>query len=181
MNEGLIPRRYAKALYEVAVERKSDQRLYQMMKTLVGSFASNPSLQEALANPFVSDSDKTSLLRTAAGATDADTVFADFLKLLTENHRLDMARGIAYAYLAIYRQANRIYEVRVVSAAPMPQAEEQRLKDLIIRHLKGGTMEYDHQVDPELIGGVTVAVGNERIDASISNELKQLRLNLITK
>lgn len=181
MNEGLIPRRYAKALYEVAVERKSDSRLYQMMKTLEQSFSSNPKLGEVLSNPYISDSDKCGLLMTATGATDKDSLYRDFLKLLTENHRLDLSRDIAYAYVKIYRESNRIYPVKVVSAAPMTPDNEKRLKEMITKHLKGGQMEYDHAVDPELIGGFTVAVGNERIDASIKNELKQLRLNLITK
>lgn len=179
MNEGLIPTRYAKALYMVACEKGVDARMYQMMKTLEAGFAAQPSLQGVLANPFVSDADKTRLLLTAANAGEGDAVYDDFLKLLSHNHRMDMARGIALAYVAIYRKANHIYEVRVVSAAPMSQAEQSRLQDMIRKHLGGGTMEYFSSVDPSLIGGFTVSVGNERIDASISNELKQLRLNLI--
>lgn len=181
MNDGLIPARYAKALYLVACEKGVDNRLYQMMKTLESSFEAQPSLQQVLSNPFVADADKTKLLMTAADADKADSVYVDFLKLLSDNRRMDMARGIALAYIAIYRKANRIYEVNVVSAAPMSSSEEKRLNEMVTRHLGGGTMEYHSSVDPSLIGGFTISVGNERIDASISNELKQLRLNLISK
>ena len=73
MNEGLIPRRYAKALYEVAVERNQAERLYRLMKCLEQQFEASPALEATLANPFVSESDKIALLRTAAGAIDADT------------------------------------------------------------------------------------------------------------
>lgn len=181
MNEGLIPRRYAKALYEVALEKKADKRVYVLMKTLADSFGNTQGLADVLANPFIPAADKSRLLITASGATETDTVFADFLKLLNRNGRIDMARAIATAYIKIYREKNHIYEVRIESAAPLTDAEEARLKSLISRHLDGGTMEYSSTVNPDLIGGFTVAVGNERIDASISNELKQLRLNLITK
>lgn len=181
MNEGLIPARYAKALYMVASEKKVDARIYEMMKSVEASFAAQPSLQDVLANPYITDADKQTLLMTAAGASDNDTVYCDFLKLLAQNRRLDMSRGIANAFVKLYRQQNDIYEVKIVSASPMAKAEEDRLHALISRHLNGGKMEYSSAVNPDLIGGFTVNVGNERIDASVSNELKQLRLNLISK
>ena len=180
MNEGLIPARYAKALYLVGKERNADKELYAVMKRLDSSFVEQPGLQATLSNPYVSDSDKESLLSVAAGVSDNSALFADFLKLLARNRRLDMAQGIAKAFIKLYREENGIYEVHVVSAAPLAPAEEARLKSLVQTHLKGGSMEYSSSVDPSLIGGFTVSVGNERIDASISNELKHLRLNLIS-
>lgn len=182
MNEGLIPARYAKALYKVACNQKNDADIYQMMKSLEQSFLQQPLLQSTLGNPYVSNSDKTNLLITAADVTKGGkALFCDFIKLLSDNKRMDMARGIANAYIALYRSNHSIYEVKVVSAAPLGNNEQKRLRDMVSRHLKGGTMEYSTSVNPDLIGGFTVSVGNERIDASISNELKQLRLNLISK
>ena len=90
-------------------------------------------------------------------------------------------RGIALAFLDIYRRENHIYVVRVESAAPLAPEEEQRIKRLVQSHIGDGTIEYTAGVNPTLIGGFTVAVGNDRIDASVSNELKQLRLNLLSK
>lgn len=181
MNEGLIPRRYAKALYATALEHKADASVYSRMLGLEAAFASTPGLQEVMSNPFVDDKDKMALLSTACGLTSGDTILADFFKLLANNKRLDMARRAALAYIDIYRQRHGIYKVEVRSAAPLSADDESRLKKLISNHLNGGTMEYSSAVDPSLIGGFTVSVGNERLDASISNELKQLRLNLLSK
>ena len=89
MNEGLVPRRYAKALYGFALEKGVAERVYTMMKNLTASFAANGGLQPTLANPYVGASDKEALLVTAAGADKTDSAFADFLKLLAENRRLD--------------------------------------------------------------------------------------------
>lgn len=181
MNDGLIPRRYAKALYNFAVEKGDADRIYELMKNLAVSFDNEPALQTVLSNPFVSDADKTTLISTASGATADDTVLVDFLKLLSRNKRLDMARHIARSFMDIYRKERNIYVVEVTSAAPMTESGLERLKKLISAHLKGGTMEFNSNVNPDLIGGFTVTVGNERLDASISNELKQLRLNLLSK
>ncbi|MCM1293284.1 MAG: ATP synthase F1 subunit delta [Bacteroides sp.] len=181
MNDGLIPARYAKALYLVGHEKKVDDKLYELAKRVVAAFVAEPGLQPVLSNPYVSDSDKQQLLLTAAAADKSDAVYEDFLKLLARNRRLDFARSICDAYISLYRKINKIYDVKIVSASPLDKENLDRIKQMITDHLHGGTMEYSVSVDPDLIGGFTVSVGNERIDASISNELKQLRLNLIRK
>lgn len=179
MNEGLIPRRYAKALLKVAAERHDGKRLYELMGNLCDSFAAHPELEVTLANPFIDSEKKIGLLATAAGADKSDTTFRDFLKLLKNNNRLDMARAIALAYGDDYREANGIYRVEVTAAAPLDKEEEARLKSLIAEHLNGGTMEYTFKVNPDLIGGFTVTIGSEKLDTSVRNQLKQLQLKLL--
>lgn len=181
MNDGLIPRRYAKALLKFAAERGQDKRVYELMQALCDSFAAQPALGKAVTNPFVGEADKTKLLMTAAGATDKDTVFADFIKLLIANNRIGMMRPMAMAYLGMYRRANNIFLVEITSAAPLADKEMNRLKALIESHVDGATVEYETAVDPELIGGFVVKIDSERLDASIKNELKQLRLKLLSK
>lgn len=182
MDQGLIPRRYAKALYKFALERKQDKAVYGLMKNLADAFDCEASLQAAVYNPFISSADKVDLLKAAAGAgdTDADSCYRDFLKLLVENRRIAFARGIALAYIDLYRKANDIYKVEVVTAVNLGDQETARLKSLIEKHLKGATMEYSQRVDPDLIGGFVINIDNEQLDASISNELKQLRLKLLS-
>lgn len=182
MNEGLIPRRYAKALYIVSKERGEDKAMYSLMKNLIGCFVSIPELNDTLNNPYISVADKSALIRTACEHGEkADTLLDDFIRLLVDNKRIGFTRLIAYAFVDIYRKENHIYKVDVESAVPLASQETARLKELISRHLKGGIMEYEMSVNPSLIGGFTVRVGNEKVDASVSNELKQLRLNLISK
>lgn len=182
MNQGLIPSRYAKALYEYAAEKGDDSRLFEGMKQLAQSFASEPALDKTMSNPFIPKADKVKLILTAAGASQgSDAVLDSFTNLLAENNRLDMARDIALAYLRIYRQSHNIRLVTVTSAAPMDPEAESRLRHLIEAHLDGATMDYHHEIDPDLIGGFRVSVDNERLDASVANELKQLRHNLLSK
>lgn len=180
MDKGLIPRRYAKALFEVGAERGDNNALYALMQTLAASFAAEPKLASTVANPFVSDADKEALLTEASGASaSANPTFGDFLKLLRQNKRLDLAREIALAYVDIYRAANSIYRVQVQSAAPMPDDERRRLEAVVEKHIGKGSFEFDYSVNPALIGGFTVTVNSERLDASVATRLKQLRLHLL--
>jgi F-type H+-transporting ATPase subunit delta len=186
MDQGLIPRRYAKALYKFASERKQDQAIYDLMKQLAATFEQVSDLQTAVTNPFVSNSDKVGLLMSAANVSVVDNAvatqcFVNFLKLLVDNDRLSFVRGIALAYIVLYRKANNIYKVEVVTADAIDDAETSRLKGLISKHLKDATMEYSQSVDSSLIGGFIINIDNEQLDASISNELKQLRLKLLSK
>ncbi len=179
MNQGLIPRRYAMALYKVDIDRNSAAGTYVLMNALQRSFGELPSLKAAVSNPFVSVDDKVKLLTTAAGASEADTTFADFLKLLVDNRRIDMIDLIAFAYCDIYRRRNNIRRVEVVTAANLDHAAMQRIKDLIVKELKGASMEFSTRVDTSLIGGFVINIDNERLDASLSNQLKELRLSLL--
>lgn len=182
MDQGLIPRRYAKALYLVAKERGVETQVYDHMRALTAAFDSEPGLCRAIANPAVSDADKQRLIVTALNADDASApLLRDFVKLITEHKRQDMTRLIARAYIYIYRQAKQIYGVTVTSAMALDGPELQRIHSLVNKHLPlGSTAEFSELIDPELIGGFTVSIDNELLDASVANELKQLRLKLLS-
>ena len=182
MDQGLIPRRYAKALYEIGEERHDNDVLYILMERLCTTFADTPGLGATVSNPFVSNADKTSLLTKAVyGASEQtpDRTYEDFLRLLEKYDRLSMVREIALAFVNLYRTKRSIYRVKICSAAPLDNAARKRLEAIVARHIGNGTMEYEYSVDPSLIGGFTLTVNSERLDASVSNELKQLRLSLI--
>ena len=89
-------------------------------------------------------------------------------------------RVIALTYLDIYRKANNIYLVKITTAVELPDGEMSRLKSLVEKHLGDATVEFTKDVDPDLIGGFVVTVNSERLDASVSNEIKQLRLKLLS-
>ena len=177
MDQGLIPRRYAKALYEVATEKGEASGLYAIMQRLSEAFATESALQATMSNPFVSATDKERLLRTAAGSNDS--LFDDFLTLLRRNGRLEFARDAALAYIDLYRTKNHIYEVTIESAAELSAPVRERMLDLIRKHIGQGTLESKFTVNPDLIGGFRVRLGNELLDGSVATQLNRIRLGLI--
>lgn len=185
MDQGLIPQRYARALYKVALERKCTEPLYELMKRIADAFAAQPQLGHVIENPYVAAERKQQLLLTAAGieATDktpAAETLVDFIKLLQQNKRIEFTRDAAIAYIAIYRKACNISTVKVTSASPLEATASEKIKKIIAVRNPQGVLEYEETVDPDLIGGFTITIDNERLDASIKNELKQLRLKLLS-
>lgn len=180
MDNGLIPRRYAKALYKFALEHGSTEKVYEEMKEVVASFESNPELQKTLSNPFVSKEDKADLLKTAAGEKVEDD-YLGFVKLVIDMKREDMMREMAYAYRDLYREANKISQVKITTAIELPDSEVKKLQQMVAKSFPERKLEFTSGINPDLIGGFMVDVDDFRMDASISNEIEQLRLNLISK
>ena len=180
MDNGLIPHRYAKALYKFAMEHGTAETVYEEMKTVIGSFAANPRLAKVIANPFVGNEEKYNLLKAAAG-DKAENDYLGFVKLILDNRREEFALQMALAYRDIYRKANRISQVRITTAVALPQAETDRLKNLVADSFKDTKLEFSEQINPDIIGGFIIDVDDSRMDASISNEIEQLRLNLLSR
>lgn len=178
MSNGLIPRRYAKALFKYAEEKGNTKEVYDTMKELVKSFAVSPDLQKVLSNPFVDKADKEKLLVSAAGQ-NAPSDYVDFVRLLVENRREEFANLIAISYCDLYRKLNHIARVTVTSAVPLTEEQLKKIRAVIDNTYKGYTIELSTSVDPSLIGGFVIDADNNRLDASLSNELDQLRLNLL--
>lgn len=178
MDNGLIPYRYARALYKYASEHGITEKIYNLMKTVIESFRQNPAMQRILSNPFVSPHDKEKLLITAAG-NETDDAYARFVKLIVEHKRADFAYRMMIAYRDIYRRENNILQVTVTTASRLPEDQMSRLRDLVKSAFKGSTLEFSESVNPDLIGGFVIDVDSVRMDASISNELEQLRQTLL--
>lgn len=178
MVNGLIPRRYAKALYKFALDKGNTKTVYDEMKAVIASFERNPGLQKVLSNPFVSSDDKENLLVSAAGDR-AENDYRGFVKLILEAHREEFAYLMALAYRDIYRDKNHISQVKITTAVTLEDAELEKIRKVVEKAYKGYSLEYSYDVNPDIIGGFIVDVDNMRMDASISNEIEQLRLNLL--
>lgn len=180
MNDGLIPQRYAKALYKYALEKKNADVVYGEMKNVVDSFEARPDLQKVLSNPYVSEADKEKVLLAAAGPGVEDD-YRSFVKLILNHDREAFARDMALAYRRIYRAANKIAQVRITVATELPDAEMEKLRSLVRKAFPDATLEFTYAKDPDLIGGFVIDVDSVRMDASLSNEIEQIRQNLLRR
>ncbi|MCH5229982.1 MAG: F0F1 ATP synthase subunit delta [Muribaculaceae bacterium] len=178
MDNGLIPRRYAKALYKFALEKGETKKIYELSKRVIDSFAGNPDLQKVLSNPFVSNEDKEQLLLTAAG--EKNEIFKQFVLLIITQKRVEYAYAMMLAYRDIYRKENHISQARITTAAKLDESRMNKLRKLVTDAFKDSELEFTEAVDPSLIGGFVIDVDSVRMDASLSNELEQLRQTLLS-
>lgn len=178
MDNGLIPRRYAKALYKFALEKGETKRIYELSKRVIDAFRQNPDLQKVLSNPFVNDEDKDNLLIAAAG--EKDDIFKQFVLLIISQKRVEYAYAMMLAYRDIYRKENHISQAKITTAVKLDDERMKKLRSLVTQAFKDSELEFTEAIDPSLIGGFVIDVDSVRMDASLSNELEQLRQTLLS-
>ena len=179
MLDGLIPYRYAMALYKYAEKKGITVEVYDEMTRVAAAFTKNPELSKALSNPFVKNDDKKRLLLAASGK-HVDENYQAFVNLVLNHKREMYFHLMALSYRKIYRKANNISSVKITTAVAFNEKEQEKLQNLVSNLYKDRTLEFEVSVNPEIIGGFIVDVDNNRLDASVSNEFAQLRQNLIS-
>lgn len=178
MDNGLIPKRYAKALYKFALEKGETKKIYELAKKVTEAFKQNSDLQKVLSNPFISNEDKEKLLMAAAG-TD-DQIFHQFVLLIISQKRVEFANAMMLAYRDIYRKENHISQVKITTAVKLDKQRMDKLRKLVTDAFPDSELEFSEAIDPALIGGFVIDVDSVRMDASLSNELEQLRQTLLS-
>jgi F-type H+-transporting ATPase subunit delta len=177
MDIGTISSRYARALFSLAKEKKEETRIYQDMMMLADSFSLEPALKGALSNPIVTEEEKFRLL-VAAGGIEVCDLYAQFIRLVLRHKRENFLLFMAYIYIHLYRKEKKI--IRVLFSTAVSVGEE--VKDHLQKKLQeetASTVEFFGQVDPELIGGFRLRIGNYRIDASYATQLTDIRARLL--
>jgi ATP synthase F1 delta subunit len=163
---------YARSLFEVA----QDAGKLDVVREQIGQFADaldgDREMQVFFFSPYFSTQEKKDGLSKAV--TDADPIVLNFLELLIEKHRVPAIFRIRRGLDKLWEQENRLLPVEITSAIELDQGIVDRIGKQIGEQT-GQTIELSTQVDPDLLGGLVVRVGNSVLDASIRNRLEQLR------
>ena len=180
MSDGLIPRRYAKALYKFAVENGDAKEIYELLKKLSFRYTAIDELKRAVLNPEISDEDKGAFMLKLVGGKSGSSL-DKFLLLCVRNNRAEYLQKISLAYVDLYREAHNIAHVVVSTATELPEKEFDAIIDIVKKRLGDMTLEIEKVIDPSLIGGFTVNIDGLVLDASVKRELNDLRLQLLKK
>ncbi|WP_321517378.1 F0F1 ATP synthase subunit delta [uncultured Bacteroides sp.] len=179
MNIGIIPMRYAKALYAFAQDKSVEEKVYAEMSLLAHSFAEHTSLKTVLDNPVMKSKEKQSLICTAAG-TQVSDVFVRFIELVLHQKREKHLQSIALMYQDLYRKAKLISIGSLVTASPLSTETEDHMRKLLMKDKKG-TLDFKTSVDPEIMGGFIFSIDTYRLDASIATQLRRVKSQFMDK
>ncbi len=163
---------YARALFEVAREQGKLDELREQLAQFADALESDRQLAIFFFSPYFSTAEKEQGLgRMLEGAEES---FVNFLGLLIEKHRMPVLFRIRHAYQRLWDEQNKVLPVEITSAIELDQATTENLGRKIGERA-GRRVTLAAHVDPEIIGGIVVRVGNSILDASIRNRLEQLR------
>jgi ATP synthase F1 delta subunit len=163
---------YARALFEVAKENDVLDRVHDELGEFSEALDADRNLQVFLFSPYFSSEEKKQGVRRIV--TDADERIVNFLELLAERHRMPALFRIRRLFDGLWAEENKLLPVTVTSATEL----DQSLVDEIGKRIEeetGRRVELSSNVDPDVLGGLMVRVGNMVLDATVRNRLEQLR------
>jgi F-type H+-transporting ATPase subunit delta len=167
-----IARVYSRALFEAAKEHDVLDRVHEELGQFADALAEDRNLQVFLFSPYFSSEEKQEGIERIV--TDADERLLNFLKLLAERHRMPVLFRIRHAFDELWAEENKLLPVSVTSAIEL----DERLVEEIGKRIEeqtGRRVELSANVDPDVLGGLMVRVGNMVLDATVRNRLEQLR------
>jgi len=164
--------RYAKAILETAVSSGKAGQVNEDMKSIMAAVDSNADLREFLASPIITQDVKMSALSEVFGSVQAET--KSLFRLLQENKRFGILGDIATQYHTQFDDMNGVEVANVTTAFPITAELEAKIlaKAATISTKK---ITIQNTVDPSIIGGFILRIGDKQYNASVSNRLQELK------
>ena len=172
MDIGVISVRYARALLKSATDAKIEADVYKEMQTLAKTYSEVPQLRQTIDNPMLSKDTKQALLLTAVGDSPCELTKA-FISLVLKEDRENVMQFIANSYVTLYRQQKNVIRGRLITAAAVSPATEQKMRQMV-ESKTNGTVEFETEVNPDIIGGFILEYDTYRMDASVKSKLNSI-------
>jgi F-type H+-transporting ATPase subunit delta len=167
---------YGRSLFEAALEQDKLDVVREQLGQFADALDSDRELQVFFFSPYFATQEKKDGLHRAVDG--AEPIFLNFLELLLENHRMPAIFRIRREYERLWEDYNRLLPVSVTSAVELDEETIRHIGDRIAEQT-GRTIELSSSVEPDILGGIVVRVGNQVLDASIRNRLETLRKQVV--
>ena len=163
---------YGRSLFEVAQEHDKLDLIREQVGQFADALQDNRDLAIFFFSPYFSTPEKKDGLTKALDG--ADETLINFLELLIEKHRTPALFRIRQRFEALWQKENKVLPVQITSAIELPDDTVRSIGDRIGERT-GRKVELRSDVDPDILGGLVLRVGNNVLDASIRNRLENLR------
>ena len=177
MDIGVISVRYARALLKSATDASLAETLYAEMQRLVQCYLDIPALRQTIDNPMLAKDKKQMLLETAVGGDGASPLSKSFIALVLKEDRENMIQFMAASYVTLYRQQRNIIRGKLTTAVAVSPQMEQKMRQMVEGKTQG-TVEFETQVNPDIIGGFILEYDTYRMDASVKSKLNSILTQL---
>jgi F-type H+-transporting ATPase subunit delta len=174
MNIAPVAYRYARSLMELAQEKGVLAGVHEDMRLVAATCAGSRDLLVLLKSPVVK-SDKKDKVLDQVFAGKIGQLTSAFMGILVRKGREALLPHVAAAFDELYKQQRGIVTAHVKSAAPLNEATRAQVRALAEQQHPGKTVELEEAVDASLIGGLTIRIGDEQYDGSVSRRISDLR------
>lgn len=179
MSNEVAAKRYASALFQIALEKNSLQGFEEDLRVVKQVFRENPSLSAMLNHPKIQPAEKKNLIKTGFAAVEPSIL--NTLFLLIDRHRADVISHMADEFTRLSNQRSGTEDGIVYSVRILSKEELDELSKAFAAKIGKVSLRLENVIDQNLIGGVKIRIGNRIYDGSISGKLERIERTLVKR
>lgn len=168
--------KYALAIFEIAQEKNMLDEIQKQLDATQDLLQVNPELNSVVANLLIPKEPKMEILKQVL-ATEVDPILLSFLLVLVGKNRISLFNNIHRAYTNLMNEKNNIVEIKVTTARNLSETEYAEVTEKVGKILNKNIILIKH-VNPEIMGGIIIQMGDKLIDGSIARQLKNMEKSL---
>lgn len=165
--------RYAKAILNLAIDKGIDAEINNNMLLISETIEGSDDLKEMLKSPVVKATEKINVLNVLFG-DKVHSITKNVFTILKDNNRLIMLEAVAKQYSIVYDYHKDIKVAKVTTAVALTKELEDKIQKKIVE-LTGNNASIENKVNPDILGGFILRIGDLQYDASVSNQFRELR------
>lgn len=177
MSNSTVAKRYAQALFELAQQKKILAEVGADLNELAKVVTASPDLLTLLNAPKLSIERKKQLVAEIFASATPEVLHT--VQLLVEKKRVNEVKLIATAYAELAAQAQGIANATVFSTRELTAEEKNQISSAFAKLVRKQSLNITNEIDPSLLGGIRVQIGNHIYDSSVANKLERLKRELI--
>lgn len=174
MSQTIVAHRYAKALLDLAIEKKSLEKVYSDIQDFVEICDNNHDLVLTFKSPIIRHEDKMAIIKKLF-ENKYDAITFSIFKIITEKNREALIPSIAKEFIHIYHNYKGIEKAEIISAIALSEDQKKNFQK-ILEDYSGKMIQIVEKVDASLVGGYIVRIGDKQIDDSIRRKLNDLKV-----
>jgi|SRR5690625_3339181 len=178
MSGSVVAKRYADALFQYAIENDKAEQFVSQLSVILDVFQENEKSLQFLSHPRVDEVKKMQFIDEVFNSFDRAIV--NTLKILIQRQRIAHVTSVIEQFIQFYNEANKIAVATVYSVRELTDKEREEFERSFKKVIDKNKIEIENIIDPSLIGGMRIRVGNTIYDGSISNKLNRIKSNIVS-
>lgn len=174
----LVSKVYGDALFEEALEKQEEDALFEEVKGLQTVWIENPELAELLDNPKIVKEEKIDIIKNVFAGNISDDLMG-FLAIIVDKGRQKDIPAICEYFMNTVKEYKKIGMAYVTSAVELNEEQKAQLVKKLLETTRYVEFQMDYKVDPSLIGGLVIRIGDRVVDSSIKTQIYELRRSLV--
>lgn len=172
----LVSRRYANALFDAAFESKSYEKVEDELNFILKSLKGEPQFYQLFKSPLITVEEKKEMITTIFKKNISEQVY-NLLLILVEKRREEHIKDIINEYIALVDEVKNKVNAVAITAVPIEKKDLLKLKENLSKSSEKD-VQLQNYVDPDVVGGILIRIGDKVIDGTIKSRIVQMREQL---